>query len=270
MVNPATIFLKKGQKVKTKVYVVMLVLCCGVVMSVCAAEKAVEGKASAPAAKAVKEKPVLLVTETDKVSYSIGTQIADSLKRQGTEINLEALFRGLKDGMAGGKMAMTQDEMRQVMMAFRTKMMAKQQERQKADQLRQQIDGPKNLAAGMAFLAANAKKKGVKVLPSGLQYRVIEAGIGKTPTAGDTVRTHYRGTLIDGTEFDSSYKKNTPVEFGVTQVIKGWTEALQLMKEGAKWQLFIPANLAYGERGRPSIPSNSTLIFDIELLAIVK
>jgi len=160
-------------------------------------------------------------------------------------------------------MAMTRDQMRQVMTTFRQQMMAKQKQRQ-------QVDGAKNLAMGKAFLEANGKKEGVKVLPSGLQYKVIKKGTGKTPTAADKVKTHYRGTLIDGTEFDSSYKRNAPAVFGVTQVIKGWTEALQLMKEGAKWQLYIPANLAYGERGRPGIPPNSTLIFDIELLEVVK
>jgi FKBP-type peptidyl-prolyl cis-trans isomerase len=131
-------------------------------------------------------------------------------------------------------------------------------------------EAAENLAVGTAFLEENKAKEGVKVTPSGLQYKVIQEGTGNTPTADDRVKTHYRGTLIDGTEFDSSYKRNRPAEFPVKGVIKGWTEALQLMKEGGKWELYIPANLAYGERGRPNIPANSTLIFEIELLEIDK
>lgn len=125
-------------------------------------------------------------------------------------------------------------------------------------------------AEGETFLAANAKKDGVTVLPSGLQYKVITEGTGATPTTADRVTTHYRGTLVDGTEFDSSYKRGQPATFGVTKVIRGWTEALLLMKEGAKWELYIPYAMAYGERGRPSIPPYSALIFEIELISIVK
>jgi len=153
--------------------------------------------------------------------------------------------------------------MKQVYTAWQQKMRAKMAAKQAKE-------AAENLAAGTAFLEANKAKEGVKVLPSGLQYKVVKEGTGNTPTADDKVKTHYRGTLIDGTEFDSSYKRNQPAEFGVTKVIKGWTEALQLMKVGGKWELYIPANLAYGQRGRPSIPANSTLIFEIELLEIVK
>jgi FKBP-type peptidyl-prolyl cis-trans isomerase len=130
--------------------------------------------------------------------------------------------------------------------------------------------GAENLAKGTAFLEANKTKEGVVALPSGLQYKVIKEGTGNTPVATDKVKTHYRGRLIDGKEFDSSYKRGKPAEFPVTGVIKGWVEALQLMKEGAKWELYIPANLAYGTRDTPTIPANSTLIFEIELLEIVK
>jgi FKBP-type peptidyl-prolyl cis-trans isomerase len=130
--------------------------------------------------------------------------------------------------------------------------------------------GSENLAKGTAFLEANKAKEGVVALPSGLQYKVIKEGTGGTPVATDKVKTHYRGTLIDGKEFDSSYKRGQPATFGVTQVIAGWTEALQLMKEGAKWELYIPANLAYKTRDTPTIPANSTLIFEIELIEIVK
>ncbi|NIP23816.1 MAG: hypothetical protein GWN67_01325 [Phycisphaerae bacterium] len=203
------------------------------------------------------------MTEMDKVSYAIGVQLGTNFKRQGIDIKIEKFVQGLKDATAGNKLELTEQEIQQTMMAFSQKMRAKQQEKQKADAV-------KNLAAGKVFLEANKKKEGVKVLPSGLQYKVIKEGTGKTPTAADKVKTHYRGRLIDGTEFDSSYKRGKPAEFGVKAVIKGWTEALQLMKEGAKWELYIPANLAYGERARPTIPANSTLIFEIELLEIVK
>jgi FKBP-type peptidyl-prolyl cis-trans isomerase len=139
--------------------------------------------------------------------------------------------------------------------------------KQAAKQAKEASEG---LAKGNAYLAANRTKEGVIVLPSGLQYKVITEGTGNTPVATDKVKTHYRGTLIDGTEFDSSYKRGTPAEFPVTGVIKGWVEALQLMKEGGKWELYIPANLAYGSRARPTIPANSALVFEIELIEIVK
>jgi FKBP-type peptidyl-prolyl cis-trans isomerase FklB len=154
--------------------------------------------------------------------------------------------------------------MRETMEAFRKDMMEKMQSKQK-------LAGEKNLKEGDAFLAANAKKDGVKVLPSGLQYKVIKSGTGRTPKSTDTVKTHYHGTLIDGSVFDSSVERGEPATFAVNQVIAGWTEALQLMKEGDKWQLFIPARLAYGESARSAkIGPNSTLIFDIELLSIEK
>lgn len=255
---------------KTRMCVVMLVLGCLIAMSVYAAKKSPKEKtAVAPASKtsiaeqAPKQKAVLLKTELDKVSYTIGVQLGQNFKQQEIEITTEPMMQGLKDSMAGRKLVLSQEEMQKVMMGFQQRMMAKQMERQK-------VEGAKNLAAGKVFLAANRTKKGVKVLPSGLQYKIIKKGSGKTPTANDKVKTHYRGTLINGTEFDSSYKRNQPAEFPVKGVIKGWTEALQLMKEGGKWELYIPANLAYGERGRPNIPANSTLIFEIELLEVVK
>lgn len=268
---------KKEKKVKTRMCVVMLVLGCLIAMSVHAAKKSPEEKtAVAPAGKtdsaeqAPKQKAALLKTEMDKVSYVIGTQLGQSFKQQEIEIKVEPMMRGLKDAMAGKKLALSQEEMQKVMMGFQQRMMAKQKELQEKQQERQKVEGAKNLAAGKAFLAANGTKKGVKVLPSGLQYKIIKKGTGKTPTANDKVKTHYRGTLIDGTEFQNSYKLNQPAEFPVNKVIKGWTEALQLMKEGGKWELYIPANLAYGEPGTPNIPANSTLIFEIELLEVVK
>ncbi|MHC4596488.1 MAG: FKBP-type peptidyl-prolyl cis-trans isomerase [Planctomycetota bacterium] len=243
---------------KTKIYIVMLALGCLIVMSVNAAQKGSKEEVgvSHSAGEAATDRAALLKTELDKVSYVIGTQIAQNLQKQDIEVNIELLMLGLKDALAGRKLAFSQGESQQIMTSFQRRVIAKQ--------------ASKNLAEGMAYLERNKAKEGVKVLPSGLQYKVIKEGTGKIPTADDKVKTHYRGTLINGTEFDSSYKRNKPAEFPVKGVIRGWTEALQLMKEGSKWQLCIPPNLAYGERGRPSIPPNSTLIFEVELLEVVK
>lgn len=250
---------------KTRSYIVMLALVCLTVMSVNAAQEDAKKDVNEPQTTVVAATPKAetLKTEMEKVSYIIGTQIARNFKAQDIEVNLDSLMLGLKDTLEGKELALSQDEMKQVYTLFQQQMRAKQAAKQAKE-------AAENLAAGTAFLEANKAKEGVKVLPSGLQYKVIKEGTGNTPTADDKVKTHYRGTLIDGTEFDSSYKRNKPAEFPVKGVIKGWTEALQLMKEGGKWELYIPANLAYGERGRPGIPANSTLIFEIELLEIVK
>ncbi len=253
---------------KKQMYVVVFFLSCLLVITVDAAGKKVKQKEKSDlkvvsAQQDNEPGENLLKTEMDKVSYAIGTQMGQNFKKQGMEIRVEPLIQGLRDAMKGKELILSQDEMQQVMMSFQKRMQAKQQERQKAETTI-------NLAEGNAFLEKNKKNKGVKELPSGLQYKIIKKGTGKTPTADSKVKTHYRGTLINGTEFDSSYKRNAPAEFAVRGVIKGWTEALQLMKEGAKWELYIPADLAYGQRGRPSIPPNSTLIFEIELLEIVK
>lgn len=200
--------------------------------------------------------------EKEKLGYSIGMDIGETLKRQGIELDADSLTKGLKDAYTGGKTLLTEEEARTEIQEYQKKMMEKQ-----AEAMKKQAE--KNKAEGDAFLAENAKKDGVKTLPSGLQYRVITPGTGKTPTAADSVTTHYRGTLIDGTEFDSSYKRGEPATFPVSGVIPGWTEALQLMKEGAKWQLFLPPSLAYGERGvGRDIGPNATLIFDVELLKV--
>ena len=207
------------------------------------------------------DRPVLK-TDKDKVSYSIGLDIGTNFKRQSVDLDQKALAAGIADGLSGGKPLLTEDEVRKVLAQFQQQMAAK------AQQLAQQL-AEKNQKEGEVFLAENKKKKGVITLPSGLQYQVITAGTGKIPKATDTVTTHYRGTLIDGTEFDSSYKRGEPASFPVNGVIKGWTEALQLMKVGSKWQLFIPSNLAYGPQGAGQvIGPNATLIFEIELLAI--
>jgi FKBP-type peptidyl-prolyl cis-trans isomerase FklB len=198
----------------------------------------------------------------DKVSYSIGLNIGKSMKQEGLDINPDALAAAMKDVFSGAKPQLTDEEVQAVMQEFQKEMMAKR--------MKGQQEGlTKNKAEGEKFLADNKKKEGIKTTASGLQYKVIKDGTGKTPKATDTVSTHYRGTLISGKEFDSSYKRGEPAEFPVNGVIKGWTEALQLMKEGAKWQLFIPSDLAYGERGAgQDIGPNSTLIFDIELLSV--
>ena len=205
---------------------------------------------------------VVFENEMAMVSYAIGTQVGQSFKAQDIEINLDTFVQGLQDVLADRQLALKPAELQQVMMDFQKQMMAKH------EKLRER-QGEKNLAESKFFLEQNKSKPGVIVLPSGLQYKVIKEGTGRTPTATDKVKTHYRGTLISGEEFDSSYKRGRPAEFAVKGVIAGWTEALQLMKEGAKWQLFIPADLAYGKQGRPSIPPNAALIFEIELLEIV-
>jgi FKBP-type peptidyl-prolyl cis-trans isomerase FklB len=205
---------------------------------------------------------VALKTKKDKVSYAIGVNVGKGMQQESLEIDPDIFAKGLKDGMTGAKMAMPDEEMRQVMTAFQKEMAEKQAVKVKAV-------AEKNKKEGETFLAANKKKDGVKTLPSGLQYKVIKEGTGQTPKLTDAVTTNYRGTLIDGTEFDSSYRRGQPAKFPVSGVIPGWTEALQLMKVGSTWQLFIPSNLAYGERGAGNIIGpNATLIFDIELISI--
>jgi FKBP-type peptidyl-prolyl cis-trans isomerase FklB len=206
--------------------------------------------------------PAAPTTQQQKVSYAIGMNLGRQFKAQSVDINVEMLVQGLRDAMSGGNTAMTDDEARAVMNAFGEELRSKQ-----AANMAQQ--GEKNAKEGEAFLAANKTKEGVVTLPSGLQYKVLKEGTGPKPALTDTVVCHYRGTLIDGTEFDSSYKRNEPAKFPVNGVIKGWTEALQLMPVGSKWQLWVPSSLAYGERGvGPQIPPNTMLIFEVELISI--
>ena len=206
--------------------------------------------------------PLTLKTQKDKLSYAIGMNMGQGMKKDSLDIDPNTLAQGLKDAMSGGKLLMSDEEAKNVMTAFRSEMMKKQQ-------ARAEEAGSANKQAGQQFLAANKTKEGVVTLPSGLQYKIEKEGTGPKPTATDTVAVNYRGTLIDGTEFDSSYKRGQPATFPVGQVIKGWTEALQLMPVGSKWQLFIPSDLAYGERSPGGeIGPNSTLIFDVELLSI--
>jgi FKBP-type peptidyl-prolyl cis-trans isomerase len=198
-----------------------------------------------------------------KVSYAIGHFNGSSFKKESIAINAEEFFKGLKDGLAGVTSRMTEEEVRNTLQAFSMEMREKAVARMRAQ-------AEENKKKGEEFLKSNASKEGIKTTSSGLQYKVISEGTGQTPKATDTVKVHYSGRLIDGTEFDSSYKRNEPVEFPVSGVIPGWTEALQMMKTGSKYQLFIPANLAYGENAPPSIGPNQVLIFDVELLEILK
>src|SRR5580698_608394 len=215
---------------------------------------------------ATKSAPAPLTTRKQKFSYAlgmdIGTKVGGSLKQQSVEVDPALVSQGLKDAMAGSKTRLTQDEAQAVLKEVQTEVGKQRQEKMAAA-------AAKNKTEGDTFLAANKGKQGVVTLPSGLQYKILTAGTGPKPAATDTVVCNYRGTLIDGKEFDSSYKRGQPATFGVSQVIKGWTEALQLMPVGSKWQLFIPSNLAYGPRGAGAeIGPDSTLIFEVELLSI--
>jgi FKBP-type peptidyl-prolyl cis-trans isomerase FklB len=214
----------------------------------------------APAAKS--PAAPALTTQKDKFSYALGMNLGTSLRKQSVVVDPNILVRGLKDALAGGKTALTEDQARATLMEVQTEMRKKQQEQM-------QVAGEASQKEGETFLAANKSKDGVVTLPSGLQYKVLTQGTGPKPTATDSVVCNYKGTLINGTEFDSSYKRGEPATFPVNGVIKGWTEALQLMPVGSKWQLFVPSGLAYGERSPgPEIPPHSTLIFEVELLSI--
>lgn len=201
----------------------------------------------------------------DKLSYSIGVDIGRGLKRQEVPVRAEPLAQGIRDALAGSALQMTDEEMRASLNALQAEMMEKQaQARQARD-----AGAAMRSKAGVDFLEANKKKEGVVTLPSGLQYKIIKAGEGVKPTEANSVECHYRGTLIDGKEFDSSYKRGQPAVFPVTGVIAGWTEALKLMPVGSTWELYIPASLAYGTRGAgEDIGPNETLIFKLELLGI--
>lgn len=203
-----------------------------------------------------------LTTEKEKVSYMIGMDMAQGLGQVKDEIDLNVLFEAVRTQLAGGKSLMTAEESQTVRNDFMNKMRSQQEAKSKAL-------AETNKAEGEKFLAANKTKPGVMTTASGLQYKVITAGKGKKPAATSQVKVHYSGTLIDGTKFDSSYDRGQPAEFALNGVIAGWTEALQLMNEGSKYQLFIPSNLAYGDTPRPGpIGPNATLIFDVELIAV--
>lgn len=205
-----------------------------------------------------------LTDQKSKVSYGIGMNLGMQWRQQEVPIDPDLLMQGMRDAMEGKEMLMTEQEMRNTLMTFQNEHRARQTEKRR-------LQGEENLAAGEEYLSENKGKPGVVTLPSGLQYKVIKEGEGEPPAAHDQVSVNYRGTLIDGTEFDSSYNRGEPATFGVSGVIKGWTEALQLMKPGAKWELYIPSALAYAERGSGAqIGPNSTLIFDVELISVNK
>ena len=212
--------------------------------------------------------PFTLKTQKDKVSYAVGMNIgmgvAAKLKQQALDVDQAVLLRGMKDALVGGRMLLTEEEERNVLTQLSLEARKKQEDQMK-------LAGDANKKVGEEFLAANKAKDGVVTLPSGLQYKILTAGTGPKPTAADTVSCNYRGTLLNGTEFDSSYKRGHPETFPVKGVIKGWTEALQIMPVGSKWQLFIPSDLGYGDRGadpRSGIGPGATLIFEVELLSI--
>ena len=218
--------------------------------------------ASSTAAKSTA--PVALTTQKQKNSYALGMSIGLGFQKQGIDKSIDTalVVRGFRDSIGGSKTAMTEDEMKAALQQLRTEVMSAQEAKSKEA-------GASNRKEGEAFLAANKSKEGVKTLPDGLQYKVLTEGNGPKPTASDTVTVNYRGTLLNGKEFDSSYKRGQPASFPVTGVIKGWTEALQLMPVGSKWQLFIPADLAYGDRGAGGdIAPGDTLVFEVELLSI--
>ena len=203
-------------------------------------------------------KETKLATDMQKASYAIGQQIGENMKTQGVEVDVAVLAESMTEALAGKKSRLTEDESRAAMQVLQEKVKAKHA-----------ALALKNKDEGEKFLAENAKKKGIVTTSSGLQYEITKEGKGAIPKDGAKVKVHYKGTLLDGKEFDSSYKRNTPAEFGVNDVIPGWTEALKLMKVGSVWNLTIPAKLAYGEHGQGPIPPNSVLKFQVELLDIV-
>ncbi len=237
-----------------------VVVCIGIAFSSLSAQgtagKSAQKKAASKAAKTE------LKTPKDKISYTIGTNIGENFKKQGIDVDANLLLKGINDGLAGKKYLLSDDEMKEVMAAFQKEMMAKQSvEFAKLAE--------KNKKESEDFLAANKTKDSVVTLPDGLQYKILREGTGRMPTKNDTVVVNYQGRLIDGSIFDDSYQRGEPITFPVSGVIPGWIEALQLMKEGSKWQLFIPSELAYGERGAGQhIGPNEALIFDVELLKV--
>ena len=209
--------------------------------------------------QAVAKETMTITTDTDKASYGIGQQIGKGLQSQGVEVNVDVLAESIRDVIENKPSRLNDNEIQEALGKMQEKM-----------QMKLAKEAEENKAVGTKFLAANKKKPGVKETKSGLQYKVIKNGNGESPNDDSKVKVHYRGTLTNGTEFDSSYKRNEPAVFPVGGVISGWTEALKMMKPGGKWELTIPSELAYGSRGRPGIPANSVLNFTVELLEVVK
>jgi FKBP-type peptidyl-prolyl cis-trans isomerase len=235
-------------------------------------------KAQTPAAKphtataAKTPAPLVLKTQKDKFSYALGMNTAkrmsEGLNKQSVPFDPAILIRGMKDGFAGGKTLLTDEEAQAALKVVQDELRAKQQSKMQETEEANKKIAEANKKEGEAFLAENKAKDGVVTLTSGLQYKILKEGTGPKPAATDSVVCNYQGTLINGKEFDSSYKRGQPATFPVNGVIKGWTEALQLMPVGSKWQLFVPSDLAYGVSGRPPIEPNATLIFEVELLSI--
>ncbi len=203
----------------------------------------------------------VLKDQKDKESYSLGYQFGKNMKSQGVELNLDVYTSAIRDAQTDAKPKLSPEEIKSTISGLQARLAA-------AHQKEMQETATKNLADSKAFMDANGKKDGVKTLPSGLQYKVLSAGSGEKAKATDEVTVQYRGSLIDGTEFDSSYKRGQPATFKVEKVIPGWKEALQMMNKGSRWQVFIPPSLAYGPQGAGPIPPNSALVFEVELMAI--
>ena len=203
----------------------------------------------------------ILKTTKEKVSYGIGLDAGKNFQEKKLDLDMEMLIKGLRDGFSGNKPLMTDEEIRTELTNFQKELAQKQADMEKAL-------AEKNKTEGEAFLAQNKTKEGIVVLESGLQYKILKAGEGKKPTEENTVQVNYQGTLIDGTVFDSSIKRGQPLDLPLKNIIRGWKEALQLMPVGSKWQLFIPAELAYGTQGAGPIGPNAVLIFEVDLLSI--
>jgi FKBP-type peptidyl-prolyl cis-trans isomerase FklB len=224
--------------------------------------KAQTSTAKKPATTAKSAAPLTLKTQKEKFSYALGMRMGANLKKQDVPVDSSIMARGLRDGLMGNKSLLTDQEAQDAITAQQKVMQEKQQAVMGKE-------AEANKKEGEAFLTANKSKEGVVALPDGMEYKILQKGEGPKPTASDTVTVNYRGTLINGTEFDSSYKRGQPVTFPLNGVIKGWTEGLQLMPVGSKWQLFIPSELAYGDRGAgANIAPGSTLIFEVELISI--
>lgn len=251
---------------------VALTLLAGLLATTAAAEQAIGSRRGPGEAD---EKPRATTTaqptplaDDEKLSYALGMDLAGNFMKRSIRLDPDAFARGMKDALSGGKALLTEQEARALIAGLQAEMRKKHEADRQAAVEKAKADGEKAQLEGEAYLAANKAKPGVVSLESGLQYQILTDGSGNKPTLEDTVVCNYRGTLVDGTEFDSSYGRSEPASFPVKGVIKGWTEALQLMPVGSKWRIVIPAALAYGARGTGPIPPNSTLVFELELLGI--